>query len=259
MPDRAPVARRVHVVPLGFEYARLKQPIEQWRADVVVAVEYCESQREIAYLQQLLSELRENDRIDLHVLECDIFDLYDTLGTLTATIGQFPTDEVFVNLSGGSKITAIAGMIACMATDARPLYARPSYGSTAERIPTEPLHDEVAETFELPRYPIERPSQTLLAFLEYIDQETTTADAGRYRGVHKKALIEFASEQQFPFITESTAATEKGFYRLLESHFVSEATTQGYIAIEKVGRKKFITLTEAGENTLTAFGHLISK
>lgn len=256
MSESSPVPRRVQVVPLGFEYARLKEPILEWRADVVVAVEYSESEREIPYLQRLLVELEDNERIDLHLMECDIFDLYDTLGTLTRAISEYPDDEVYVNLSAGSKITAIAGMIACMATDARPIYARPDYGSEAERIPTEPFHEAVAETFELPRYPVDRPSDTLLRFLGFIERETTETESGRYRGVSKKELIDFALEESFAFVAESEATTEKGYYRLLDTHIVSPAREKGYITVEKVGRKKFVSLAPDGENALRAFRHL---
>lgn len=259
MPNSSPVPRRVQIVPLGFEYARLKEPILEWRADVVVAVEYSESEREIPYLQRLLSELETNERIDLYRRECDIFDLYDTLGTLTEAISEYPDDEVYVNLSAGSKITAIAGMIACMAAAARPIYARPDYGSEAERIPSEPSHEQVAETFELPRYPINRPSKPLLRFMDYIERETSETESGRYRGVSKKELIEFALEQEFAFVAESEATTEKGYYRLLDTHVVAPAREKGYIAVEKVGRKKFVSLTSNGENALRAFRHSTSR
>ena len=258
MERSAPVARRVQVVPLGFEYARVKEPIMEWRADVVVAVEYSDSDREVPYVERLLADLEANERIDLRVLACDIFDLYDTLGTLTGAIGDYPDDEVYVNLSAGSKITAIAGMIACMATDAHPIYARPDYGPDANRIPDEPLHEAVAETFELPRYPIERPSDTLLRFLAYIDAETTEVEQGRYRGVSKKELIAFAREQAFPFVAASEASSEKGYYRLLDTHVVAPAREKGYVSVEQVGRKKFVSLTPDGQNTLRAFRHEVA-
>ena len=255
MPD-SPVPRRVQIVPLGFEYARLKAPILEWRADVVVAVDYSESDAAIPYVERLLSELDANERIELEVLSCDIFDLYDTLGTLTGAVARYPDDEVYVNLSAGSKITAIAGMIACMATDAHPIYARPDYGPDAAGVPSEPLHDEVAETFELPRYPVERPSDELLRVLAYVDAETSETQRGRYRGVSKKALIEFAREEGFAFVAASQASTEKGYYRLLDAHVVAPALEKGYVTVEKVGRKKFVSLTPDGENTLRAFRHL---
>lgn len=253
MSQGPPVRDRVHVVPLGFEYARIREPIFRWKADVVVPVAYRESEHEIPYLRALLEELAENERLDVDRRSCDIFDLYDTLGTLSEAITDYGDDDVFVNLSAGSKITAIAGMIACMATGARPIYARPAYGPDASRIPEEPLHDEVREIFELPRYPIDRPSDVHVAFLAYVERETTGDASGRYRGVNKKELIEFALEEGFPFIVDSEASSEKGYYRLLDRHVVDPLRTQGYVEVEKVGRKKYVTVTGDGENVLRAF------
>ncbi|MDJ1431412.1 DUF6293 family protein [Halostagnicola sp. A-GB9-2] len=253
MSHDSPVRSRVHVVPIGFEYARLKEPIIRWNADIVVPVEYPGSDHEIAFIQAFLEELAENDRLEVDRRTCDIFDLYDTLGTISKAITDYSEQEVFVNLSGGSKITAVAGMIACMATGARPIYARPSYEPEAEKFPDEPLHDEVDEIFELPQYPIDRPSDVHLAFLEYIDTNTTEDTNGRYRGVNKGELIEFALAHEFPFIAESEATTRKGYYRLLDRHVVDPLLEQKYIALEKIGRKKYATLSDGGQNVLRAF------
>ncbi|AGB36703.1 HFX_2341 family transcriptional regulator domain-containing protein [Natronococcus occultus] len=259
MNNAPPVSNRVHIFPLGFEYARLKEPIFQWKADIVVPIEYRDSDHTVQFIEEFLAELEENDRIEVDKRSCDIFDLYDTLGTISKAIMDYSNEEVFVNLSAGSKITAIAGMIACMATGARPIYARPSYKPEKSRIPDEPLHDEVAEVFELPRYPIERPSDFHISFLAFIDERTTEEANGRYRGVSKKELIEFALDQEFPFIIESEASTEKGYYRLLDRHVVKPLQEKEYLEIEKIGRKKYVTLTEDGENALRAFRYAVDR
>ena len=255
----SPVPERVHVVPLGFEYARLKEPILEWKADRVVAIGYSNSEAEVSYLDDLLAELAANERIELDRRECDIFDLYDTLGTVAGAVHAHADDDVYVNLSGGSKITAIAGMIACMATGATPIYAKPDYGPEADSVPSEPLHDAVEETFSLPSYPIERPSSTHVACLQFIADRTAAASdaSGRYRGASKRELIEFARDRQFPFVVESTAETEKGLYRLLDRQVVDPLTEKGYLRAEKVGRRKYLSPTEAGENALRAFRHLV--
>lgn len=257
METHTPVRDRVQVVPLGFEYARLKQPIEDWKADVVVAIEYGNATAEIPYLTTLLEELADDGGITLDRRACDIFELYDALGTITEAISDYETDDVYVNLSAGSKITAIAGMIACMASGASPIYARPDYGPDGEQIPEEPLHDDVAEVFELPTYPIDRPSDMHIALLARIQEGTTEKTRGRYQGVPKKALIEFALDREFPFVAQSETATQKGYYRLLDRHVVRPLTERGYITTERVGRQKFVTLTPAETNALHAFRHFI--
>lgn len=253
------VRNRVQVAPLGFEYARLKEPILRWKADVVVAIEYAESKREIPYLRELLAELEANERIELDRRECDLFELYDALRAISEAVTDYRADDVYVNISAGSKITAIAGMIACMASDASPIYARPDYGPDGGRIPDEPFHEEVESVFELPTYPIERPSDRQLAFMGFISDHTQEATRGRYTGVSKKELIEFALEQEFPFVVQSDTTTDKGYYRLLDRHVLDPLIERGYVDIKKIGRQKFVTLSAEGENTLWAFRHFIDK
>ncbi|WP_255169956.1 DUF6293 family protein [Natrononativus amylolyticus] len=257
MTGDVPVRNRVQIVPLGFEYARLREPILYWKADVVVAIEYAESEQEIPFLSALLDELEQNERIELERRECDLFELYDALGTITKAITDYETDDVYVNLSAGSKITAIAGMIACMASGASPIYARPDYGPDGEQIPDEPLHDGVAEVFALPTYPIDRPSNTHVAFLARIEAGTTPETHGRYHGVPKKELIEFALEEEFDFVVRSETTSQKGYYRLLDRHVIEPLVERGYVEIEQVGRRKFVSLTPDGENVLRAFRHFI--
>lgn len=257
MSSESPVRERVQIVPLGFEYTRLKAPILHWKADVVVALEYADATRDIPYITELLDELAANDRITLDRRPCDLFDLYDALGAITRAIADYETDDVYVNLSAGSKITAIAGMIACMASEASPLYARPDYGPDGERIPDEPLHDEVATMFELPTTPIDRPSNLHLAFLAQIADQTNEDAQGWYQGVSKKALIGFALEEEFLFVVESETTTQKGYYRLLDRHVLDPLHERGYVTVEQVGRRKYVSVTANGENTLRAFRHFI--
>lgn len=255
MADPPPIARRVHVVPLGFEYARLREPIVEWRADKVVAVEYADG-ADVPYLDDLLAELEADEAVDLERRACDLFDLYEALGVIAGAIDDHPDDEVYVNLSAGSKITAIAGMIACMAAGAHPIYARPDYGPESTRVPDEPLHAAVAEVFELPTYPIERPSRLHVAYLAFIDGHTDEAGtAGRYQGVSKQELIAFGRERDFGFIADSDAASHHGLYRLLDRHVVEPLVERGAVEVERVGRRSVVSLTPTGRNTLRAFRH----
>lgn len=253
-----PVPRRVHVAPLGFEDARIREPLEGWRADVVVAVAY-DGGEDVPFLEALLSDLEAAERLDLEVRSCDIFDLYEALGTIAGAIDDYADDDVYVNVSAGSKITAIAGMIACMATGATPIYARPDYGAESTRVPDAPLHDAVAETFALPTYPIDRPDDRLLAFLSYIRETTESGgSAGRYRGPSKKALIEFGRAAEIDVFEDADLESEKGYYRILDAYVLDPLREREYVELERVGRRKYVTLTPAGENALRAFGHRVS-
>ncbi|WP_227356874.1 DUF6293 family protein [Haladaptatus salinisoli] len=53
--------------------------------------------------------------------------------------------------------------------------------------------------------------------------------------------------------------TEKGYYRLLDSHVVRPLTERGYVEVTRIGRKKFVSLTDDGANSLRAFRHLLDR
>jgi hypothetical protein len=251
-----PIDERVQIVPLGFEDARLRRPIDELRADRVVAIEHEHQERPIPYLEALLADLDADERIVLERRSCDLFDLYDALGTIAGAIRDYETEAVAVNLSGGSTITAIAGMIACMTVGATPIYARPEYGPEGERIPEEPLHDEVREVVALPTYPIERPTGQALAVLSHLGAASEDA-TGRYRGVDKKGLIAFGAEEGLPFVADAEAESEKALYRRLDAHVLDGLREREYVSIERIGRRSVVSLTEEGENVLQAFSHLV--
>ena len=72
-------------------------------------------------------------------------------------------------------------------------------------------------------------------------------------GGQQEGTIEFAVDQEFLFIIKSDATTQKGYYRLLDRHILKPLQEKTYLEIEKVGRKKYVTLSEDGKNALRAF------
>jgi len=238
------VAERVHLMPVGYENDRIVLPAQRFRADRVVLLAY-EDETDHPSYEQAVRERLEEAGIDHETVRCDIFDFYDCIGTVAELATRFADHEVYVNLASGSKVTAIGGMIACMATGATPYYVR------AERYAAE-TDGDVAEGIrsvtELPTYPMESPEPQHVAVMDYIDRED---------GARKRDLIDFGREAGLPFIAEREAANRKSEYRLLDSHVLDPLVENGYVSLEDVGRSTRVTLTESGVNTLRAFRYLI--
>lgn len=241
------VRERVHVAPLGFEYDRVLLPAQNLKADVVYLLEHnLPDATDPWYHEELREELEESD-MELERRDCNIFDLYETLGTVAEIISERTEDDVYVNVSSGSKISAIGGMIACMATGATPYYAHPlSYGREDLEKP-EPVSEGLEDISELPAYPVDAPSEEKVAVLAYISQQDYAT---------KEDLIEFSESEGLEYISESEAESKKAKYRLLETNIISPLSEDGYIEINQVGRTKRVSLTPAGENALKAFGYL---
>lgn len=173
--------------------------------------------------------------------------LDSTLQTVTQAVKDHEDDDVFINVSTGSQITAIAGMMAAQATDATPFYVS---SSTADpdadevQTPEEPVFPEAGEISELPVFELRGPSPEQLRILGYLRDDD---------GATKKDLIQFAEREELPFIADTEAKSDEGRYRLLESHIIDPLTKGGYVSIETAGRQKEAHLEQRGIDALAAF------
>lgn len=254
------VPDRIHISPLGYEHDRVVEPAIEYKADCVYLLEHDESDSEKPEYHAILTEELRDSGITVRSVQCDIFDLYTVLGQVAEIITAHENDEVYVNLSTGSKISAIGGMIACMVTresvNVTPYYVRAEgYTPDDEDKDETPVSFGMAAISELPTYPIEGPSREEITMLQYIAVE---------QAITKKQLIRHARQVVDRFRRN---AEEKdiqidddpymGEYRLLDTHILDPLVERECIEITEVGRSKEITITEEGQNTLRAFDYLL--
>jgi hypothetical protein len=241
------VANRVHIMPIGFEEERVYEVANQLLADKVVLLGHTgdldAGETTGTTCRENVVERLAEYQIRVEERYCDLFDLYDALGTIAEEIDSHEAEEVYVNLATGGKVTAIAGMIACMVTDATPYYVQ-----AANYDDSPPTGIENIE--KLPRYPIEAPDPQLIEVLSYVREREDRGEAPT-----KGDLIDYGTERELPFIANHDVG-EKGQYRLLDTHIVDPLIERGYISIEKSGRKKVVTTTEEGKNTQEAFRYM---
>jgi len=240
----------VHVVPFGYEYERITKPIDRSKADVVVLINNdSDKNTRLGFQEELHEKLKEDPDIDLDSRYCDIFDMYDSMEMILKAISDYSDDDVYVNLATGTKVTAVSGMIACMATDAEPFYVQ-SRLSTADR-PTKAELPKFDEVVGLPDYPIEKPTDDQIRVMEYI--HTGMGDST----VRKKDIIEFADENDLEFASGSEDVSEKALYPRLNSHIVDPLTEKGFLRTEERGNTTKVHLTEEGEKAIRAFRHIV--
>lgn len=239
------VPERVHVMPVGYEFDRVVEAAKRLQADRVVLLAYADDTDHPSYVAEIAAAL-EDAGIDWEKTTCDIFDFYDSIGTIAEAVTRYADHAVSVNLASGSKVTAIGGMIACMATDATPYYVRAeryadqSEGSVAEGVRA--IH-------RLPTYPMDIPSAETIAVLQHV------VEAGP---VTKKELIELGEREGLPFVADYDSEELKGKYRRLDAHVLDSLSDRGCVTVEAVGRRKQIDATETGEDTLRAFSYLLA-
>lgn len=239
------VPDRIHIMPVGYEEDRIYKTAKKLNADEVVLLQNFndseEGKEHFSEAKQGLEDRGYSPRVEM----CDIFELYSSLGAIASLIDEYEEDEVYVNISTGSKVTAIAGMIAAMTNGATAYYVK------AERYREGDVPRGIANIEQLPRYPIDAPDLQELAILSYLNE---TAN----KRVTKGDLIEFAEQEQLPFIANRDI-TKKGKYGLLDTHIIEPLQNDGYLTVSKDGRNRIISVTQAGKDLLQAFGFMVNS
>jgi len=266
------VVKRVHVVPLGYEFDRILEPIRDQRADLVYLLENDgagdvgtgtertsegddgtgtrNATADADYHDELRAAL-ESIVPEIRTWECDLTDVYAVLGEVTTIADIHADDQVYVNVSGAGTIPAIGATIACMdvSTDAHAYYVEPSeYAHDGTR---EPISFGLDEMEQIPTYPIESPTRDQVAIMEFL------ADPAAWDGYHddrtappkKKDLIEYAPRAGTLFHGRSPLARRayrRGQRRVsvLDTHVLEPLAEDGYVTIEAVGRRRVVELTE---------------
>lgn len=239
----------VHIAPLGYEHDRIVGPARKYDADVVYLLEHDDRGDAPDYHDEVRADLADLGAT-VRSRETDLMDIYDVLGVVTTLVADHPDDIVRVNVSSGSKLSAVGAAIACMCTDATAYYVHPEgypYADRDERQSYGYAADEV-----LPTYPIESPTADQVAVLSYLDEANTDAYT-----VKKKDIIEFAEEEGLSFVADNEPANDKAKFALLNANVVDPLLEDDYVAVEDVGRRKQVTLTDTGRDALRAFRHKI--
>lgn len=125
--------KRVHIAPVGFDIDRVVLPLKKMKADKVWLVLKRDVKEEIEspYIHKITSDLNKVN-IEHTIERCNIVDLFDMLNVYRSIIEQEYGNDIFINVSTGSKIQAIAGMMACMMFKTDNLNIEPYYAEPAQ-------------------------------------------------------------------------------------------------------------------------------
>lgn len=233
--------QRVHIAPVGYETERIISPALDHNINKIVLLAHgnrtTKSKNCLGIVQTELS--REN--IDFQIKNCDFFDLDSSLWAMAEAIKKYGRDDVFINLSTGSKITAIAGMIACMASNAHPFYV------PAEEYTGETISKGAAEPIDIPTYAMKVPDEQFIQVLEFIDSNDE---------VIKGDIVEFT--QDFPLLSGYNRKKLTDMYGPVKEHIIEPLLEGEYIKEQRHGKDHYLFLTERGEDTLDIFRYMLS-
>lgn len=244
------VTNRVHIVAQGWEVARIVEPLYELKADKIVFI-LPENEAYLAdFEREMLDDLNAMDRLEVETRRANLYDLDSAVQVFTQAVQDHKGDDVFINVSTGTAIAAIAGMMAAQTGDATPFYVQLTEEETdpteVEEVETPPMPviDTAGKISELPVFELQGPSPEQLEILGYLYGKD---------GLTKKELIRYAEEEELPFIANTEAESDEGRYRLLESHIIDPLDEGNYIRVEKAGRKKNVYIEQRGVDALAAF------
>ena len=233
---------RVHVAPVGFEIDRIVIPAKKMRADKVWLIAHSNLSEDKArpFLDKIKKTL-EKSNIEVKETTADRYRLFDIVRTVKEIIIAEQQHDVYLNVASGSKIHAVGLMMATMIFDDRenlhPFYAQAKdYHHTKV---TEPQTSGVEQISDLPTYQIQTPPQKQLEALKILVDNN-----GKMK---KKDMAQRAEDLQLITINAQTGNHSQARFASLDKNIIAPLENQwGYVKTEKVGRNRWIHLTDEG-------------
>lgn len=255
-----PVPRRVHIAPQGFEDERIYLPTIDRDADILILLGHDDEDETAAQCRERIIENLDEEGISIESISCDLFDLNDAIETILQTIrGRNPDDNIRVNISAGSKITAIAGMLACMFTSADPYYVIPEgYHKTDQEEDYETVSFGMTEIKRLPAYPVTEPDLQLIQVLSFIQEEQS--DDGPY-GVLLKEIGRYLLEQDLPAVqgSDKDPADAEDIYPIVNEEIVEPLFQRGLIHKTRLDGGVHVRTSQEGSEMLVLAESLIGE
>ena len=248
---------RVHVAAVGFEVERVVDPVLRERADRVYLLTRETEDAARPFVDEVVRRLESADRPpQVRVQATEIWDVFGTLGALRRIFElEHRSDRraadvvpIRVNVSTGTKITAIAGTLACMLWRGEPYYVQVSKAWYSDRTPkVRAVNDVVRRVDPVGVYELRAPSRELVEVLEALDR--------RGGSLRKRDLIrELGLDAPRPGEPHASAPSPQAQHSRLRLRLEPLGRRWGFVESDGGARGR-VRLTEQGRLALTIFGH----
>lgn len=234
---------RVHICPIGYEIDRIVESAKRLSAERVwlIVEENSEKEKASDFITKVESDLTESD-IEVRRKGVSRDDLFDNLKGIKEIFVEEEGNELRVNVSAGSKIQAIAGMMACMIFKEYspiPYYVEPK---KYEKPSKSPQSSGVKDIVELPEYTIQKPEPDLIKALEIIQQNDRLNKKTLALQAIEKNLIDSENDPEDRKVTQ-------GDYAKLDHHIIKPLVEKWkFIEVTQIGTNHRITLTNIGKD-----------
>lgn len=233
----------------------MTQPILEERADRVYLITRSEDDAAGPYLKEVVRRLHAAPHpIDVRVERAEIWSVFGALTVLRRLFEQERRADrhepgvvpIRVNVSTGTKITAIAGTLACMLWRGEAYYVQVSktwYSSLTPRV--HPVNDVVRAVDPVSVYELRAPGPELVEVLEALHRH-----GGSLR---KRELIHELGLDRL-IRGDGRAASPQAQHSRLRTRLLPLENRWGFVQSDPSGARGRVRLTEQGRLALRMFG-----
>ncbi len=234
---------RVHIAPVGYEIDRVVLSAKKMRADKMYLITHDDPADDSKrFLKSCLKKL-ERANIEVKVVKANRFRIFPIIKTVNDIIRTESNNQIFVNVTTGSKLQAVGCMMACMLCENRdnihPYYPRPKEYHKLGK------NEQLAYGLEkidvdLPTYKMMTPPSKLITALAIIKYYGTLTKANLADIAESSGLI-IINAREKNHNQARYASLDKNIIRALEFDW-------NFVKVEKIGRHRWISLTKEGEH-----------
>jgi len=235
---------RIQIAPVGYEIDRVILPAKQERADKVWLLIHENKTEDKAkpFISKITKKL---EKLGITVLQesHNRQDLFHIIRAVKNIIEKESDNDIYVNLASGSKIQAIGIMMACMMfndkSNIHPFYVEAKeYAGFVEKTQ---LSTGIKEIQNVPPYSIKIPDEKLINALKIIID-----NGGK---ITKKSMADESEKNNLISINPKDEEHRSMVrYTSLDKNIIQPLEQWGFITVNKVGRNRWIEITDEGEN-----------
>ncbi len=234
---------RIHIVPVGFEVDRVVIPAKNMKADKVwlLVHDNPSEDKSLPYVEKILNEFKKI-KIKVEISKVNRLNLFQIIRAVKEIIEKERDNDIYINVASGSKIHAIACMMASMLFNEKQ-NIKPFYAEAERYAAFEGKQQSfgVKTVMALPTYEIHKPRPELIKALKIIKES-----GGKIR---KKEMAGLAERNGLISIHAREENFEQARYASLDKNIIQPLLDNWkFVEVERVGRNRWIKITEAGSN-----------
>ena len=232
---------RVHIAPVGFEIDRVVIPAKNMKADKVWLLIHNNPSEDKGkpYTEKIQSEFKKMN-IKVELSKVDRLELFQIIKAVREIVEKERDNDIYINVASGSKIHAIACMMASMIFNDRQ-NIKPFYAEAERYAAFEGKQQSfgVKRMMPLPTYEIHIPKPVLVQALKIIKEK-----GGK---ITKKEMAKLAYENKLIVVNAREENFQQARFASLDKNIIQPLLHEWkFIEIEQIGRNRWIKITPEG-------------